>query len=263
MLIVCIGMLRSGSTLQYNLASELVEGAGLGQREGFFKRDELAAFKPRFVSWARDEALHVVKVHDWNWELEGELGVDRIKYLSCFRDPVEVATSAKRKFSYSLETSLTALDSAFDLLDRLEIDRRALIHSYATLTQSTRTSALELVRHLGLPDNSDLLIDAVLERVSVRSAARTIEAQNSSARTKTLRFLRRIGLFGRAGRFLRAVGVPETIYFRLRRASAEFDNRSLYHPDHISKSSETLLTPTEVEVIRSRYAGRRWMKEQR
>ena len=48
MWIICAGAKRSGSTLQYNLISNLVEKSGLGKRIPHFKTQEFSRVKNEF-----------------------------------------------------------------------------------------------------------------------------------------------------------------------------------------------------------------------
>lgn len=58
MLVVCCGMPRSGSTLQYQIVCELIERAGLGHRPATWP----SPIEPAMASGPRP--IHVAKVHD-------------------------------------------------------------------------------------------------------------------------------------------------------------------------------------------------------
>ncbi len=64
--IVCCGMKRSGSTLQYQLAGSIVEKAGIGRLVGTVLPQEFATLR---VSYASANGFLVVKSHSYIGEL--------------------------------------------------------------------------------------------------------------------------------------------------------------------------------------------------
>src|SRR5688500_9700344 len=113
-LVLCNGMNRSGSTLQYNMARLLAEKTGAGQGESFLNQDELDAHLSLLEEWAAEERLHILKTHDLPpaashlWE-NGSL---RLLYI--YRDIRDVAASMKRIWNYEGEALFTALDQAIE-----------------------------------------------------------------------------------------------------------------------------------------------------
>ncbi len=61
-LIICAGMIRSGSTLQYQVVSDLVEQRGLGQRAGFVESKTFSNVRARLEN---ADGLTVIKVHEY------------------------------------------------------------------------------------------------------------------------------------------------------------------------------------------------------
>jgi len=94
-LALCCGMIRSASTLQYQVVSELVERNGLGQRAGFAD--------PQTVSRILKQAdatpgLTVVKVHEILPQLESRIAQGGIRAFYTFRDLRAVAVSVMRRW---------------------------------------------------------------------------------------------------------------------------------------------------------------------
>lgn len=89
MLIVCCGMPRSASTLQYQLISGVVEAAGIGARIGWGWRSV-----ERHMTFAA-RPVYVVKVHNPNPEREAELHSHgaHIAYAYTYRDLRDAAAS--------------------------------------------------------------------------------------------------------------------------------------------------------------------------
>lgn len=87
MLIVVCGMPRSASTLQYQLACEIVERAGAGSRLGW-------GWEKVDPAMAGDERpMRVVKVHEPCAEVEARLDERFVRYLYTYRDVRDAAAS--------------------------------------------------------------------------------------------------------------------------------------------------------------------------
>jgi hypothetical protein len=86
-LIIVCGMPRSASTLQYQLACEVVERAGAGSRLGW----DWPAARPELASAPRP--MHVVKVHEPNPAVESRLACGHVRYLYTYRDVRDAAAS--------------------------------------------------------------------------------------------------------------------------------------------------------------------------
>lgn len=88
MIIVCAGMSRSASTLQYQLVKELVEYNNLGHGIGFHK--------PQFV-YPDDEITVVKSEKPLPWMIDAVRSGDA-KAVSIYRDPRDVAVSLHHFF---------------------------------------------------------------------------------------------------------------------------------------------------------------------
>src|SRR5580692_10544334 len=101
MFIICCGMLRAASTLQYQIASDLVERAGLGQRVGWLEGGDLE----RAVGGNdRKGQLLVLKTHSYDSALGGMLDAGDARALYSYRDLRDVSVSACRKFGMDFDT---------------------------------------------------------------------------------------------------------------------------------------------------------------
>lgn len=87
MLIIVCGMPRSASTLQYQLACEVVERAGAGTRLGW----DWSSAEPSMADQPRP--MHVVKVHEPNPEFESRVAGRHVRYLYTYRDVRDAAAS--------------------------------------------------------------------------------------------------------------------------------------------------------------------------
>lgn len=115
MYLVCAGMVRSGSTWQYNVLSRLIDTYALGGRLGFFEKGEefLAAME-------RDKhdpsKLWTVKTHARSdvWEKLCQRGQAKILYS--YRDVRDVAYSVAHKLSRTMDDLLQVPNLFEDLI---------------------------------------------------------------------------------------------------------------------------------------------------
>lgn len=98
MWVVCCGMIRSGSTLQYQVASELVERNGMGRRMGY--RDFLDAL-PR--DEADDTQFHVLKTHSLGDSFPSPGEAESVLIGYTFRDLRDVVASCMLAFDVDYE----------------------------------------------------------------------------------------------------------------------------------------------------------------
>jgi len=98
MWIFCGGMFRSGSTVQYQIASHLVEQAGLGRRVTWHSPDAFVEVRDRQRS---DPGLLVFKAHGLTAAMRGEVEAHGARVVTVHRDIRDVVVSAMRKNSWS------------------------------------------------------------------------------------------------------------------------------------------------------------------
>jgi FkbM family methyltransferase len=110
-LVICAGMPRAGSTLQYNLVRLLTEQY-LGGRAGGWQ-ESYEAFAERFPKYASpegdDQAPLVIKVHEFDARfarLVDPPGRGRVFYI--YRDLRDALVSSTRQFGYPLDDSIAA-----------------------------------------------------------------------------------------------------------------------------------------------------------
>jgi hypothetical protein len=93
MIAICAGMVRAGSTVQYQIACHLIEQKYQGTRMGFLDWDCL----PEFRREAVDNQWRVLKVHDWHRSLAEIVAEGRGKCFYTYRDIRDVVYSLMHK----------------------------------------------------------------------------------------------------------------------------------------------------------------------
>jgi hypothetical protein len=94
-LILCCGMIRSASTVQYQVVVDLVKQNGLGQSIGFADRQNVPEFLQRLPGAV---GFAVAKAHEFLPEFNSLVQQDLIRPFYTFRDLRAVALSVMRKW---------------------------------------------------------------------------------------------------------------------------------------------------------------------
>jgi FkbM family methyltransferase len=94
MWIFCCGAVRSGSTLQYNIVSELVEHAGAGKRIEFVPPGEFSNIREKYKDYS---GYKVFKSHLLTEEIELEFNNRNAKGIYSYRDLRDVVISLAKK----------------------------------------------------------------------------------------------------------------------------------------------------------------------
>lgn len=247
-------MIRSGSTLQYNLVRCLVESMGLGEGEGFFVTNELSNSK--LIRWANDERYHIIKMHEIHPKVAEMAAAGSVRILYIVRDIRDVAVSAKQKFAYEDEASL------FETLD-LTI---AAYYKIKGLPGVLWQKYEDVVKHIPAATNAQAAFLALEPTEEIVSAvARECSLDNviqfTGAIEKTLGFKMKSLLYRRSRLSNRLIALLE----KLGSAIYLHDRRTVLHPNHISENRgrsglwKTNLTEDELGEIQKRYWA--WLKE--
>lgn len=120
MLVVCCGMPRSGSTLQYQIACELIEGVGVGTRP----REWPSPIGPSMA--AGPIPIHVAKVHDPDPRL-GSLDPRFVRYVYVYRDVRDAIASHLQKIRAAGEPDIAPADIG-------EVVRARMLEPFAHFT---------------------------------------------------------------------------------------------------------------------------------
>jgi hypothetical protein len=98
MFVFCGGMFRSGSTLQYQLVSRLVEDFGRGKRVSWHSPSDFKRLRKQGSSY---DCIQVFKAHKLTQEMKDEVAINGALSLTVHRDIRDVVVSAMRKNNWS------------------------------------------------------------------------------------------------------------------------------------------------------------------
>lgn len=177
MLVICNGMPRSGSTLQYNVVRCLVDRAGRGVGHGFNSVHAGHAANPgehALYEWSRDADLHVLKMHEVIPSLEALLADGSAKVCYIYRDLRDAAASTKRALGHRGPALLSILTDAvkhYDILHALRGKHPGgiLWQRYEDVYADLRAAIAETATFLDLPDDPET-VDAVHDECSIAAA---------------------------------------------------------------------------------------------
>ena len=226
--IFCAGMMRSGSTLQYQLAAELVERRGLGRRLGYAAEADFP--RVRRAADAGTSGCKVFKAHTCTAEMQSLFGEGRACALYIFRDLRDVALSLMRKYTFTFEDLLAArwLDQV--VADGEEWTRLpgVLVSCYEKTVGDLREEVERIAAHLGIAISPAACLEL--------AAAHDLERQREHVRKIQRR---------------KAAEDPQGALF--------FDERTLLHHDHIRSGAvgewRRVFTLAQTALLEDRFKG--------
>lgn len=190
MLVICNGMPRSGSTLQYNLAAGALEAAGQIIRVGYLDKLKKPKTLAQLEAMRDSEIVYIMKTHDAL--LEPEFYTDRVKVLFTHRDKLDIAASLRKKWNKSFDEIRRELCKMSALYAQVEAMEGALIQPYKLLYEEMHNGLDQILVHLGIHLTEEDR-EQILKRNSLESVIRRIDTHNRKPIVAVLgMFLRRL-----------------------------------------------------------------------
>lgn len=241
MLIVCCGMPRSASTLQFNIAWKIVETARIGRKVEWRSAADWDNAGEELSHMALSETMHVIKTHSPPAPIR-QLAqtTDCVRFIYVHRDIRDVVVSMKVKFDFTLSRAIRRISESIQLERWLAEHSRSsvLVQDYQTLLVELPEAIEEISRYLGA--------GLTKEKIARISAELDIRIAYQKSRTKRLMFehlRRRVNMvLGRKMNFA--------------------DDELMLHPEHVSAHRgeigiwKSSLTPEELAVIEKHFGPR-------
>jgi len=227
MLVLCSGMIRSGSTLQFNIVRNLVEILKVGVSNGYIGDFDVEKVKGNLIRWSADRQYHTIKMHKIPDDVDLIAGEDNLRICYIYRDIRDVAASAKLKWRLDERDLMDALDKAVTGYSEIIGRKRALIQKYENVVKDVPRAVHEIATFLSLNACKDV-IKTIMQECSLENTLRLTETIENTAWIKVKKKLRIL-----AKRLLSADS-----YDRIRAMAPRlrvYDQKTLLHPDHISK----------------------------
>ena len=180
MFVICAGMCRSGSTWQYNVASELVERHLAGRRIGFFTPAE---FLEKFLAPGQtDRVCNVVKIHEGDQRLSELVADGRARVIYSYRDLRDVTYSLMHKLRTSFEDVVLqrgVLDAAIANDEFWTRQPGALCQEYGQILAVPVACIHEVADHLGIRVD-DTEAEALAQEYSLEANRRRAAALSTT-----------------------------------------------------------------------------------
>lgn len=266
MLVVCNGMIRSGSTLQYNFVREILsyDSEKATEAHGYMDGNAFAQREEQFNAWAADNAWHVVKVHDLLPDMRKRVREGGIRVCYIYRDIRDVAASVRLKWNHRGTILLDRIDHALELYAEVRRLPSVCVQQYEQVIREPVTAVLELASYLRV----SLSVDEAVAIATNWSLANVVEITQdvSSALTLNQRIARLLRRHAKSaiGRIALAAGLRPLVRW-LFPVGDPIDPATLLHADHISINAgavgrfREVLTTAEVLELETRYAE--WLQD--
>lgn len=199
MIVISNGMLRSGSTLQYNVAASLLELNGPLTRAGFLGDVRNPDVRAKLDAMKAAPGWTILKTHEA--PLERGFYDDRVRVLFSYRDVRDIAASIKKKWGHPFEQILSDIDAMIEIERGFADIPNVLVQSYDKLYANLPEATREIADFIG--------VRASEADVQSIAAGQAVEKQVEN----------------------RGGVVSKLMNIVMRKS---YDERTLLHPDHIS-----------------------------
>lgn len=230
MLVISNGMLRSGSTLQYNIARMVLEARYDLKRVGFMGDFAKPKTRDRLENLRDQDRWSIIKTHES--PLPRDFYTDRVRVLFSYRDVRDIAASIRKKWDHSFEEILSEIDAMIQIHAAFADIPSILVQPYDLLYRDIPTAICQIASYIGV-DVNDSEVCGITDMLSVDSVCNKIEQRSKN------QFIHLLGKV--IGRF-------------------RIDRRTQMHENHISVSKGrsgdwiNRFTAEEIAVIECRYA---------
>ena len=178
MIVMCNGMPRSGSTMQYNMVRILLLATGRATAHGFTASRQAhthGVSDEQMRAWGTEDHFHVVKMHEAHPLLTDLAQANEARVCYIYRDLRDVAASSKRAFGQRGEGLLQAVGEAYrhyvDLsVARAEAPGRFLWQRYEDVLADLKPAVAQAATFLDLALDDEGLA-AAADLCSVERAA--------------------------------------------------------------------------------------------
>ena len=221
--VICIGMKRSGSTLQYNIVKQLLSKSGVVEAEGYVSGVDLHdLIRSTRESSQSVDSSYVVKCHNPPLGLSDEID-SRVIFV--YRDIRAVYLSCKIKWGIELEQFIKNTDEVLKIYEHYQASKNVLVQRYESLYSDRAAAIKEINQYLDL-NLLDEELQCVFEATSIESIERSsrnrfgfvskaqhrINKMSSAIPKDILLLFRKIGIISMVRRYMpREVFVADTL----------------------------------------------------
>ena len=158
MIIISNGMMRSGSTLQYNIAAMVMEARGPLHRAGFIGDFAKPATLAKLMQLKRAKRWTIIKTHEA--PLPRDFYDESVRVLFSYRDVRDIAASIRKKWDYPFDIILSQIDEMIEIERTFAEIGGILVQSYELLYHDIPAATRQIAAYLGVT-----LVDAEVNKI--------------------------------------------------------------------------------------------------
>lgn len=172
--IFCCGLYRSGSTLQYNMMSQLVQKLNRGQPLGYLEEGYSINLEQ---SYGHLSGIKIFKAHKLSDEIHDLICSGKACSVGSYRDIRDVAVSWMefRNASFSQLMAEKWLESTVDQYHAWEMTPNHLTSKYENIIKIPELEVFRLAAHIGMPCGIELA-KKITGDLSMQKQRRRMEA---------------------------------------------------------------------------------------
>ena len=240
MLIICAGLKRAASTLQYQLCRELlgINNSIIDYGYTNSQRDIIKAFNDR-----NGNKHSIIKIHNYFDVLKIYDNRNDILFLSSYRDLRESSVSQMLAYNKTYAQLIKGkwLDSEMNTFYKLKSINNILIQDYTKLTNDMKNSVLEIAAFLKIKIN-DVTLNNIIQNFGKEAQEKKIDNYNKTKKYKIVRTINKL------------VSGILPVSFLNRGIMLNIDKSTSLHYNHINKNKinwETYYTKDQKKEIKS------------
>jgi hypothetical protein len=255
MLINCNGMIRSGSTLQYNIIRSILDYSGMDyELLGYLNSETIELEKKSLITYIHDDSkIYLLKTHDYTF-----LNNENTMTIYSFRDIRDVAASAKKIFLYENDVLVDAIGSAIEQQKKISKSKNILVLRYEAMMNSLEDTTTIICKFLNIECDNNCK-GFVTTRNSI-AAIQNIQRRGAFVKKIKPRLLSLLTSI----RFLKLI-VNKKLITKVRHILYPHDSLTLIHNKHISDTAGSsgtwgvILSEYELNTISKKFGY--WLKD--
>lgn len=173
-IIIVSGMIRSGSTLHYQIVKSLYEYLGIRINTKYCNSiDELQEF---ITQCKKEDKKCIAKIHFFSDEIEEMLRTNNCKCLYIHRNILDVASSLVRKTNHDISYHTNSLKTAIQGRVFYSNTQNTLVSDYETMMESLEQEVAKIANFLFL-DVDKNIVNKITSDLSLENQKNRIETQ--------------------------------------------------------------------------------------
>lgn len=156
MLIICGGMARSGSTVQYQIVCEIIESLGLGMTIGWVQVPNKELLDSLENAAFRKDKFLVIKSHNFSPQIKTLVEAGKVKVVYVYRDLRDVAVSLANKFAKSTDDAISRLSIQLNNYYLWNSIDTIMVSRYENMVTDLYSEVIKIANYLEVEVNEDL-----------------------------------------------------------------------------------------------------------